>query len=138
MNDLAKRASERILGSIARCPLDCFRASQATRPPTAGSEIRFRQATSAPTRILSPIKQLPALPDKETRKDYSRVYQAREDVIPVAAGGKTGLVKLSCSRKPSESCCQYPQTPTEKQGFGFHTKNPPARNRRCFWIASPA
>ena len=68
MNDLAKRASERILGSIARCPLDCFRASQATRPPTAGSEIRFRQATSAPTRILSPIKKLPALPDKETRK----------------------------------------------------------------------
>src|ERR1700738_5506374 len=62
----------------------------------------------------------------------------RLGVIPFAAVGKTGLLKRSCSRKPSESCCQYPQTPTEKQGFGFQTKNPPARNRRCFWIASPA
>src|SRR5260221_2966196 len=54
------------------------------------------------------------------------------------AVGRTGLAQLSCSRKRSESWCQKPQTPSEKQGFGFHTKNAPARNRRWFWIASPA
>src|SRR5260221_14072132 len=58
--------------------------------------------------------------------------------LMTVAVGKTGLAKLSCSRKPSESCCQNPQRPTEKQGFGFQTKLKPARNRRWFWIASPA
>jgi hypothetical protein len=60
------------VGSIVRCTLDCIRALQATRPPTAGLVIRFRQAASAPTRILSPIKKFPfpQLSDKETRTSH--------------------------------------------------------------------
>src|SRR5258708_34672084 len=64
--------------------------------------------------------------------------KTRFGVISFAWNGKPGFTKLSCSRKPSESCCQYPQTPSEAQGFEFHTKNPPASKRRGFWIASPA
>src|SRR5258708_40370206 len=62
----------------------------------------------------------------------------RLGVIPSAWTGNRGFTKLSCSRKPSESCCQNPQRPMEKQGVGFQMNSPPARNRRWFWIASPA
>src|SRR3981081_979016 len=88
--------------------------------------------------MLSAIQITGLIPVSYMLRVEGAFLKTRLGVIPFAAVGKTGLVNLSCRRKPSESCCQYPQTPTEKQGFGFHTKNPPARNRRCFWIASPA